>query len=256
MELITLELSYGLMAMLFGVAGLAGCIDAMAGGGGLITVPALLATGIPPTQALATNKLQSTGGSLTASLYFIRRGIVDLKTMGFAILCTFIGSALGTLLVQQVEATLLSSLIPFLLIAIATYFLFAKNLEEGEQKISLHTFALTFGVGIGFYDGFFGPGTGSFFAAAFSGLLGYSLPKATAHTKVLNCTSNIASLIFFLLGGQVVWSLGLVMMAGQFLGARLGARMVLTRGQALIRPTIVIVCMVMSAKLIWESMAG
>ncbi len=241
---------------LFFIAGFAGCIDAMAGGGGLITVPALLATGISPTQALATNKLQSTGGSLTASLYFVRRGVVNLKEMGFAILCTFVGSALGTVLVQQVDASLLSALIPILLIGIAVYFLFSKNVGESEQKITLHTFALTAGIAIGFYDGFFGPGTGSFFAIAFVTLMGFALPKATAHTKILNCTSNVASLLFFIFGGQVVWTLGFVMMAGQFIGARLGASLVMTRGQQLIRPTIVVVSVLMSARLIWQSLVG
>ncbi|CAM3735768.1 TSUP family transporter [Parendozoicomonas haliclonae] len=249
-------LSPDMLVILFFVAGFAGCIDAMAGGGGLITVPALLATGITPTQALATNKLQGTAGSLTASLYFIRRGVVSLKDMRFAILCTFIGSALGTVLVQQVDTSVLSSLIPLLLIGIALYFLFSKNMDEGEQKITLHTFALTAGFGIGFYDGFFGPGTGSFFAMAFVSLMGFALPKATAHTKVLNCTSNVASLLFFALGGQMVWMLGGVMMLGQFIGARIGARLVLTKGQQLIRPMIVVVSVVMSARLIWQNYFG
>lgn len=252
MESISLEL----LALLFGVAATAGCIDALAGGGGLITIPALLATGISPTQALATNKLQGTGGSFTAALYFVQRGVINLKEMRFAILCTFVGSVLGTILVQRVDTSLLSSLIPVLLIAIALYFFFAKNTEDGDQKISLHSFALSAGFGVGFYDGFFGPGTGSFFAAAFVALLGYAIPKATAHAKVLNFTSNIASLLFFILGGQVVWSLGLVMIAGQFLGARIGARMVLTRGQQIIRPLIVIVSVIMSARLIWQNMGG
>ena len=248
MESISLEL----LALLFGVASIAGCIDALAGGGGLITVPALLATGINPIQALATNKLQSSAGSLTASLYFIQRKVVNLREMRFVILCTFVGSVFGTVLVQMIDTSFLSSLIPILLIAIALYFYFAKNMEGGEQKITLHAFALS----AGFYDGFFGPGTGSFFAAAFVALLGYAIPKATAHAKVLNFTSNIASLLFFILGGQVVWSLGLVMIAGQFLGARIGARMVLTRGQQIIRPLIVIVSVIMSARLIWQNMGG
>ena len=252
MESISLEL----LALLFGVASIAGCVDALAGGGGLITVPALLATGISPIQALATNKLQSSAGSLTASLYFIQRKVVNLREMRFVILCTFVGSVFGTVLVQMIDTSFLSSLIPILLIAIALYFYFAKNMEGGEQKITLHAFALSVGFGVGFYDGFFGPGTGSFFAAAFVALLGYAISKATAHAKVLNFTSNIASLLFFILGGQVVWSLGLVMIAGQFLGARIGARMVLTRGQQIIRPLIVIVSVIMSARLIWQNMGG
>ena len=247
MELFSPEI----LAALFLVGALAGCIDAMAGGGGLITIPAMLSVGIPPVQTLATNKLQACGGSITASIYFIRAGLVNIKEMRWPVLCTFVGSATGTVLVQQINADLLVAVIPLLLIAIALYFMFSKNLSGGKQKITLNTFAWTIGFSIGFYDGFFGPGTGSFFAMACVGLLGHSLTKATAHTKVLNCTSNVASLMFFVLGGQVLWSVGLVMMVGQFLGASAGSRLVMSKGQTLIRPMIVIVCLVMSARLIW-----
>ncbi len=246
-------LSTDLLVVLFFVAGIAGCIDAMAGGGGLITIPAMLSTGIPPLQTLATNKLQACGGSFSASLYFVRAGIVNLKEMKLPIFCTFCGSAAGTLLVQQIHAEILTAIVPILLVGIALYFLFSKNLEGGQQRISLSTFAWTIGFGIGFYDGFFGPGTGSFFAMGCVALLGYSLPIATAHTKVLNFTSNITSLLFFILGGQVIWGLGLVMMGGQFIGARIGSKMVMTKGLTLIRPLIVIVCMMMSIKLILDT---
>ncbi|MCL6269393.1 TSUP family transporter [Sansalvadorimonas sp. 2012CJ34-2] len=242
-----------MLVILFFVGGIAGCIDAMAGGGGLITIPAMLSMGIPPLQTLATNKLQACGGSFSASLYFVRAGAVNLREMWFPIVCTFLGSAAGAILVQQIHAEVLTALIPFLLIGIAVYFLLSKRLDGGNQRVTLTTFALTAGFGVGFYDGFFGPGTGSFFAMFCVVLLGHSLPVATAHTKVLNFTSNISSLGFFLAGGHVIVPLGLVMMAGQFIGARIGSKMVMTKGQQLIRPMIVVICLVMSAKLLWES---
>ena len=248
-------LSLDWAVLLFFVALLAGFVDSIAGGGGLITVPALLAVGLSPAQALATNKLQSSGGSFTASLYFVRRGLVSLKEMRFAIAMTFLGSALGTLLVQSIDASIMERVIPFLIMGIAGYFIFSKGVtadRDNAQKISLSLFACTAAIGIGFYDGFFGPGTGSFFAIAFVGLLGFSLTKATAHTKVLNCTSNLASLLFFILGGHVVWAVGLVMIAGQFIGARLGSRMVVSRGQQIIRPMIVLIALTMTGKLLWE----
>ncbi len=241
--------------LLFFVAMLAGFVDSIAGGGGLITVPALLAVGLSPAQALATNKLQSSGGSFTASVYFVRRGLISLKEMRFAIVMTFIGSAFGTLLVQSIDASIMEKVIPFLIMGIALYFIFSGGVStdnDKKQKISLTVFACTVAIAIGFYDGFFGPGTGSFFAIAFVGLMGFSLTKATAHTKVLNCTSNLASLLFFVLGGHVIWVVGLVMMAGQFIGARLGSRMVVSRGQQIIRPMIVFIALVMSGKLLWE----
>lgn len=249
--LLTLEMAL----FLFSVALTAGFVDAIAGGGGLITVPALLAAGLPPAQALATNKLQSTGGSLSASIYFISRGLVNLRELKLAIALTFFGSALGTVLVQLVSANVLQQLIPFLMVVIAAYFMFSptqRNDKDTRQRISLSLFSCSVAMLIGFYDGFFGPGTGSFFAIAFVTLLGYSLTKATAHTKVLNCTSNIASLLLFIIGGKVVWTAGLLMLLGQFLGARLGARVVTRSGHKVIRPMIVLVSLVMTAKLLWD----
>ncbi|WP_257279800.1 TSUP family transporter [Endozoicomonas sp. ISHI1] len=248
-----LTLDWGLL--LFLVAVLAGFVDSVAGGGGLITVPALLAVGLSPAQALATNKLQSTGGSFSASVYFVRRGLVNLREMRFAIFMTFVGSAAGAILVQMIDASVLRQTIPFLLLGIAAYFIISPSARiagAATVRMSLTAFACTAGLGIGFYDGFFGPGTGSFFAIAFVSLLGYSLVMATAHTKVLNCTSNVASLLFFILGGQVVWAVGGIMLVGQFIGARLGSRMVVKRGQQIIRPMIVIISLVMTGKLMWD----
>lgn len=244
-----------LLGVLFLVALLAGFIDSIAGGGGLLTVPALLAAGLSPAQALATNKLQSVGGSFSASLYFIRRKAVDLREQKLNIAMTFIGSLAGALLVQHVKGDILRQLLPLLVIAIGLYFLLMPKIGEEDRQRRLHglPFALVAGGCVGFYDGFFGPGAGSFYALAFVTLCGYNLAKSTAHAKVLNFTSNLGGLLLFIIGGKVVWSVGLVMMAGQVLGARLGAKMVLSRGQQLIRPMIVIVSAVMSAKLLYDS---
>ncbi|WP_075181357.1 sulfite exporter TauE/SafE family protein [Pantoea sp. 1.19] len=244
-----------LLGGLFLVAMLAGFIDSIAGGGGLLTVPALLAVGMSPAQALATNKLQAVGGSFSASLYFIRRKAVDLREQKGNIAMTFIGAVTGALLVQYVQAELLRQLLPLLVIAIGLYFLLMPRIGEDDRQRRLHglPFALVAGGCVGFYDGFFGPGAGSFYALAFVTLAGYNLAKSTAHAKVLNFTSNVGGLLLFMLGGKVVWGTGLVMLAGQILGARLGARMVLSKGQTLIRPMIVIVSAVMSAKLLWDS---
>ena len=249
-----MELTLEILLLLFVIATLAGFIDAIAGGGGLITIPALLAVGMPPTMALGTNKLQSCGGSFSASWYFIRRKAVNLREIMELILFTFVGAVLGTLLVQQMDTGFLKKILPFLIFAIGIYFLLTPKLGESDkkQRVSYWRFALTAGLGIGFYDGFFGPGTGSFLSLAFVLLLGFNLAKATAHAKVLNFTSNIACLIFFVIGGQVIWSVGFTMLVGQFLGARLGARMVLTKGQKLIRPMVVVVAFIMATKLAFD----
>jgi uncharacterized protein len=243
------------VGLLFFVAMLAAFIDSIAGGGGLLTVPSLLAAGLSPAQALATNKLQSVGGSFSASLYFIRRGAVNLSEQRLNIAMTFIGAILGTLLIQHLQADMLRQVLPLLLIAIGLWFLLMPRLGEEDRARRLHglPFALLGGGCVGFYDGFFGPGAGSFYALAFVTLCGYNLAKSTAHAKILNFTSNFSSLLFFMFGGKVVWATGLIMMVGAFCGARLGARLVLSRGQKLIRPMVVIVSAVMSAKLLWDS---
>jgi hypothetical protein len=212
----------------------------------------LLATGISPTQALATNKLQGSFGTFSSSLFFIRKGLINLRQVWFMVLCTFIGSMSGTLLVQSISLEYLSSLIPVLLILVGVYFWLSPNIgaDETRQRISHNLFALTVGFSIGFYDGFFGPGAGSFFAVGFVLLLGFNLTRATAHTKILNLTSNLASLLFFIIGGHVIWQLGLTMAVGQFIGARVGAHLVFMRGSKLVRPMIVSVSLIISLKLL------
>ena len=238
--------------LLVGVAGLAGMIDAIAGGGGLLALPAILWAGLPPVQALATNKLQGSFGTFTASYNFIRRGEIDLRRLGVPILMTFIGSASGTLAVQRLGSDLLNHIVPALLIAFALYFLFSPRIgdQDAHHRISHGLFGLLIGFSLGFYDGFFGPGTGSFFAAAFVLLLGYNLRRATAGTKVLNFTSNIASLIFFALAGQVVWQVGLPMGLAQMAGAWIGSHLVIRHGTRLIRPLLVVVSLAISTKLL------
>ncbi|QLB14546.1 hypothetical protein A6B39_03290 [Mannheimia granulomatis] len=248
-----MELGIDILAILFGVAILAGFIDAIAGGGGLLTIPALMAAGLPPAMALGTNKLQACGGSFSSSFYFIRKKAVNLKQIWYLILFTFIGSAAGTVFVQHIDVEFLKKLLPFLILIIGIYFLFSPTIgdEDRKQRISLSMFAFV-AAALGFYDGMFGPAAGSFMTLAFILLLGFNLSKSVAHAKVINFTSNFASLIFFTLGGAVVWKVGLIMMAGQFIGGTLGAKMVMTKGKQLIRPMLVTMSFAMVAKMLYE----
>ncbi|MBW7982256.1 sulfite exporter TauE/SafE family protein [Enterobacillus tribolii] len=250
-----LSLTPSLLGILFAVAIVAGFIDSIAGGGGLLTVPALLAAGLPPAQALATNKLQSVGGSFSASLYFVRRKVVNLADQKLVIALTFAGSVIGSLMVQHLQADILRQLLPLLVIGVGIYFLLTPRLGESDRqrRLSWVPFAIIAGGGVGFYDGFFGPGAGSFYALAYVTLCGFNLAKSTAHAKVLNFTSNLAALLCFALGGHMVWSVGLVMLVGQVIGARMGARMVLSKGQRLIRPMIVVVSFAVSCKLLYDN---
>ena len=249
-----MEFGLEIFALLFVAAFIAGFIDAIAGGGGLITIPALLSVGISPAIALGTNKLQACGGSFSASLYFIRRKAVNLREIWLLILLTFIGASLGTIFVQLIDVNALKAALPFFVLVIGIYFLFSPSLgeEDRKQRISYPLFAFTAAAGIGFYDGMFGPATGSFLTLAFVLLLGFNLSKSVAHAKVLNFTSNFASLIFFMLGGAILWKVGFVMMIGQFIGGNLGARMVVTKGKQIIRPLIVGMSFIMVAKMLWD----
>ncbi|MBU2967636.1 TSUP family transporter [Amphritea sp. 2_MG-2023] len=247
-----LDLALILLFILTGLA--AGVIDAIAGGGGMITLPVLLISGMSPVEALATNKLQGSFGTFAASLYFVRKKLVDLTQMKLMIICTFAGAVTGTVIVQQLDTSLLASVMPLLLVLIALYFMLSKQIGDTEKarKISDALFAFVFTAAIGFYDGFFGPGTGTFFALGFVSLLGFSMARATAHTKILNFTSNIAALIFFAIGGNILWLAGFIMAAGQLVGGQIGAQLVVSHGVKLIRPLVVVVTLTMSAKLLFD----
>ena len=250
-----MELNAAVAALLFTVAAIAGCIDTIAGGGGLIALPAMLMVGVPPAAAIATNKLQGSGGTLTATLYFLRQGAIHLGENRVAILMTFVGSVAGGWLVLNLDATTLAKIIPFLLIGLGGYFALSPKLGvmDSQQRISYGAFSAGVAPLLGFYDGFFGPGAGMLMTLAFVSLCGYNLTKATAHTKLLNCTSNVAALLYFLLFGHIYWRVGLVMLCGQFLGAYVGARLVFARGASLIRPIITLVCFGMATKLLLDA---
>ena len=213
--------------VLFAASLVAGFVDSIAGGGGLITVPVLLSAGLSPQAALGTNKLQASFGSGSAAGHYARAGLMGWKEVRLGVGITFAASMLGAFTVQQISPAFLEQLIPALLIALALYTLFQPQLglEDRQARLSPHLFAGVFGVLIGFYDGFFGPGTGSFWAMACVLFRGVNLTRATAYTKAMNFASNVGSLLIFLLGGHVHFGIGLLMGMGQWTGARLGSRL-------------------------------
>lgn len=244
---ITLEIAL----LLIGVGTLAGFIDAVAGGGGLITMPTLLFTGLNPAQAVATNKLQGSFGTLSALRFFIKKGLLRPQQHWPEVTAVLVGAVLGAVVVQAIKASFLSQIMPWILIAVALYFLVTPNLGETKSRFLISAGAfLAVAAIIGFYDGFFGPGTGTFFALGLVVLQGINIKEATARAKLFNFTSNIVSLVVFIAGGEVVWVYGFLMAIGQFTGARLGAGMVLTKGIAIIRPLTILMCIAMSITLI------
>jgi len=243
-----------MMSLLFAAALLAGFVDTIAGGGGLITLPMLLLAQLPPVQALATNKLQGSFGTLTSSWSMLRRGLVRWNGVRGMFAASLLGAAAGTLAVQRVHPQALNIAIPIVLGVVGLYFLFSPRAgeREGQPRMGQRLYAGLVVPAIGFYDGFFGPGTGSFFSLGGVALRGQPLVTATAHTKMLNFASNIASLAVFVIGGKVLWVVGSVMVVGQMIGAWLGAHAVVRGGARLIRPLIVVMCALMLLRYAWE----
>jgi uncharacterized protein len=237
---------------LMAVGMLAGFVDAIAGGGGMLSLPALLSAGLPPVAALATNKMQSVVGTFMAVTTYWRRGFVDLKSLVPAIALTFAGSFLGAVTVSRIDTSLLNVAVPVALIGIALYFLFAPSLSDADRAARLRAgFIPLMGFLIGFYDGIFGPGTGSFFTIGFVLLFGFGLTRATGSTKALNFTSNLAALAIFIPQGAVIWPVALCMALGQIIGAYIGARTGIRYGAKVIRPLVVVVSIGMAIRLIF-----
>lgn len=239
------------IAFLLGIAFLAGTIDAMAGGGGLLTIPALMSTGMPPVAALATNKLQSAIGTASSFYTFWRGGHVEVKRFAWPVLGAFVGSALGALAVQIIDSSFLAAIVPILLVMMALYFLLAPSMSAADRTAKLGPLPITLIItAIGFYDGFFGPGTGSFMTLALVALGGFGLVRAIAGTKLLNLTTNIAALVMLALGGHMLWALGLTMAVANVAGAQLGTRLAIRFGGKGVRPLLVIMSLALTAKLL------
>lgn len=242
--------------LLFAAGLAAGTVDAIAGGGGLITLPALLATGMPVPLALGTAKLQGTFGSGSAAWSFARRGAVNLRECRLGFGLTALGAVGGAFTVRRLDPQFLGALIPWLLGAIVIYMIFRPRLGETSRHHRLENtpFYLLFGLTLGFYDGFFGPGVGSFWTIAFVTVLGHDFVRAAGHTKVMNFASNLAALAFFAVAGTVQWLPGLVMGAGQLLGGRLGAHLAMTRGARFVRPIFLVMAALVALKLVYASL--
>ena len=246
-------LSPEIIAFLMIAGFMAGVIDSMAGGGGLITLPALMAAGVPPVGAVATNKLQSSLGTFGACIAYARAGHMNLKTYRWPIIAAFAGSVGGAWLVQRVSPSILAGLMPALLIAIAAYFTFSPKISEIDrhQRIGIAALSLLIG-GIGFYDGFFGPGAGAFYTTIFLALGGLSLLRSTAQAKAANFASNLAGLLTMMVGGHVLWMVGLAMAVANIVGAQIGARLAMRFGSRLIRPLLIVMSLALTAKMLLD----
>ncbi len=249
-----IALGVDVYAAMTGAAMLAGFIDAIAGGGGLITVPALLAAGIPPVAALATNKLQSSFSVAMSCYRFARTGLIDFRGYAWTVALIFAAAFIGALAVQSVSNAALGRVMPVLILIVVGYLLFSPRMTDADshERLGRGGYAPVAGP-IGFYDGFFGPGAGSFYSTTLVALRGMGLTRAAANTKLFNFTSNFAALILFALGGHVIWLLGLVMALGAMTGAWIGSHVAIRFGARVIRPLLVTISLILTGKLVWEN---
>jgi uncharacterized membrane protein YfcA len=235
----------------------AGAVDAIGGGGGLVTVPALLAAGLPPALALGTNKGQSVFGSGAALLRFARAGLVDGRVARVTFPAGLAGSLGGSALVLLVPPAALRPVVLGLLVVVAIVLAFRPATPARSARAPRHLgVAVAIAAAIGAYDGFFGPGTGTFLIFAFAWFFEARHQEASADAKVVNFASNLAALALFASRGAVVWPLALPMAAGQFAGGLLGAHLAVRGGDRVVRLVVLVVVVALVAKLALDLSRG
>ncbi len=239
----------------------AGCIDAIVGGGGLIQLPALFGVypDAVPTTLLGTNKFASIFGTGNAAWRYSRHVHIPWRMLLPLMLLVLVTSALGAVCATRVSPDQYRILIPLLLVVVLTIVLRNKHLGAVHQPRSFsrmhYLIAMIFIAAIGFYDGFFGPGTGSFFMFVFIRLYGYDFINAAASARVLNVMTNLAAIIWFILAAHIVWILGIAMAISNIAGSMLGARLALKGGNSLIRKVFVMIVVALIARTVWIAFA-
>lgn len=218
---------------------IAGLVDAIAGGGGVITLPTLLFLGLPVDIALGTSKLISSSGTTLAATNFIKRGKFSTFVIKYNVICTALGASLGALCVSYLVTDRIKPFISFLIICIALYFYFKPKLglitkDIRPSKIKIFCSAIGAGA-LGFYDGIFGPGTGAFLSFMFIRLLGQDFVLANGNTKILNLTSNLVALCIFILHGKIAWEIGIPMALANMLGGLVGSNIAIKKGSSWVR---------------------
>lgn len=250
----------GHIAALCVAAAFAGAVDAVGGGGGLVTVPALLAAGLPPHLALGTNKGQSVFGSGAALSRYAHAGLVDREAARFAFPLAIAGSAAGVFLSLAIRPEVLRPIVLVLLVVAGVVVLVVRPpAERDRQEIPRRRAAVIWAaaaLGLGAYDGFFGPGTGTFLILVLVTLLHRPLSRATADAKVVNFGSNVAAVAVFASRGAVLWKVALPMAGAQLVGGFLGAHLAVRRGDRFIRGVVVMVVIALVVKIARDLVIG
>ncbi len=235
---------------------LAGFVDSIAGGGGLISLPAYLLAGLPIHNAIATNKLSSTTGTLVSTLRLVRNHFADLKLALPCMAASFCGSILGARIALLTSDAILKIVLLILLPIVAFYVLKKKDLEPDLTTQPSHRTQLAILIGssllIGIYDGFYGPGTGTFLLLVYTALAKIDVRTASGNVKLVNLSSNVSALVTFLLAGKVIWTLGLAASVFSIAGHYIGSGMVMKNGTRIVRPIILVVLSLLFLKIICE----
>ena len=250
-----MEITYQTFLIICPFLFLAGLIDAIGGGGGLISLPAYLIAGLPPHTAVATNKLSSTCGTALATFRFIKNGLVNFKLAIPSIVVAIIGSSIGANLSLLVNENIMLYIMVTILPLCAFFVLNKKLFHDGgadEINLDMRTYitASIAALVIGMYDGFYGPGTGTFLIIAFTIFARLSIKASNAQAKVINLTSNITSLIIFVLNGEVLFTIGLAAAFCNMLGGYIGAGLVMRNGAKIVKPSIILVLILLALKVL------
>lgn len=249
------HMSLEMILFLFGAGFLASFIDSVVGGGGLISLPALLATGLPPNIVLGTNKLASVMGVMTSTLSFFRSGKVSFSAVKYLLPLSFIGAVCGVFVVRYIPPDFLKPMVIVMLIAVAIYSMFKKDWGSKSTFTGLtKKTGLLSGIAafvLGFYDGFFGPGTGSFLIFSFL-MLGFDFVEAAGNAKALNFASNIAAISTFIMLDSVNYQWGFIMGCGMIIGAIIGSRVAIRQGVGYVRPLFISVTGLLIGKQLWD----
>jgi len=244
--------AFHVVALLALAAFAAGLVDAIAGGGGLLTVPSLLAAGLPPQIALATNKGQASFGAVSSFASFWMRGGIDRKRAPLGFACGFLGSLAGAQVLLLVKPEPLKPVVLVLLVLAAAFVAWPRKPSEGRPHDWAMFALVPVALGLGFYDGFFGPGVGSMLIVAFVVLFGDTLTRASGNAKVVNLASNLAALGLFASRGTILWKVALPMAAANAAGAFVGARLAVKRGDRFVRVVVLVVVAALVVKIGWD----
>jgi uncharacterized membrane protein YfcA len=237
---------------------IAAAVDSIAGGGGLISLPAVMAVGVPTHASLGTNKFASTCASFTSTLTFAKSKKIYMPLIKYLIPCTLVGAALGVNTALRIDQTVLQVMVLVLIFAVAIYTIIKKDFGSEDRFKELTRLNIFYGClfafALGFYDGFFGPGTGSFLIFLFISVFGFDFTISAGNGKILNFVSNITSLVLFAINGKIMYFVGIPMAISMIFGARIGTRIAIKNGAKVIKPIFVTIALVLTAKLLYQNL--